>query len=321
MKSSKGYWLSLTVGALALAIAGQAFAQPAPTVSGAELAAGRGGNRAPIPPNPNEPPPAAQGQNVKGMHVFLYGGLKSHNEGQHDYPQFFADWSKLLTAHGAVVSGSLQMPTAEELQGVQTMVWYKGDAGYMTPAEKKVLEDYVKGGGGIIVIHDTLCGPDPAYMASIVGAGKRHGEVNYTLEAPIAYTIVDKSNPIMAGLNDFQITDEAFYAMTFAKSPAVHVLATVKIPDTPSAENGVGGSHVGEVVPQIWTYEHTLPGGKDARAFVWMQGHFYASIQRPDITAMLLRGIAWAGQQPVNELVDYKAPVRAGRGGAAAGGG
>jgi hypothetical protein len=24
----------------------------------------------------------------------------------------------------------------------------------------------------------------------------------------------------------------------------------------------------GEVVPQMWTYEHTLPGGKPARAFV-----------------------------------------------------
>jgi hypothetical protein len=31
---------------------------------------------------------------------------------------------------------------------------------------------------------------------------------------------------------------------------------------------------------------------------------------------MLLRGIAWAGQHPVNELVDYKAPPAGRRGGA-----
>jgi type 1 glutamine amidotransferase len=76
------------------------------------------------------------------------------------------------------------------------------------------------------------------------------------------------------------------------------------IPGTPSA-----GKHKGEVVPQIWTYEHTLPGGQPARAFVWMQGHTYANFANPQIQAMLLRGIAWAGKKPVDELVDYKPPA------------
>jgi type 1 glutamine amidotransferase len=93
--------------------------------------------------------------------------------------------------------------------------------------------------------------------------------------------------------------------MTWAKDPAMHVLATAVIPGTPSA-----GKHKGEVVPQIWTYEHTLPGGQPARAFVWMQGHTYANYANPQIQTMLLRGIAWAGKRPVDELVDYKPPVR-----------
>ena len=42
--------------------------------------------------------------------------------------------------------------------------------------------------------------------------------------------------------------------MTWAKDPGIHVLATAVIAGTPSA-----GAHKGEVVPQIWTYEHTLP--------------------------------------------------------------
>ena len=66
---------------------------------------------------------------------------------------------------------------------------------------------------------------------------------------------------------------------------------------TPSA-----GTHKGEVVPQIWTYEHTLPGGQPARAFVWMQGHKYANFTNSQIQQMLLRGIAWAGKHPVDEL-------------------
>jgi hypothetical protein len=62
------------------------------------------------------------------------------------------------------------------------------------------------------------------------------------------------------------------------------------------------------VVPQIWTYEHTVAGGETARAFVWMQGHEYANFSNYQIQEMLLRGIAWAGKKPVDTLVDYVAP-------------
>ena len=95
------------------------------------------------------------------IHVYIRGGLKSHGEGAHDYPQFSADWSKLLTDKGALVDGSYHFPTAQELANTDVMVMYKGDAGYMTASEKQVMEDYLKRGGGLISIHDTLCGDDP----------------------------------------------------------------------------------------------------------------------------------------------------------------
>jgi type 1 glutamine amidotransferase len=209
-------------------------------------------------------PPRIQGQNPNGMHIYVRAGLKTHPPGLHDYPQF--------------------------------------DSGFMTDSEKAALEGFIKRGGGIVSLHDALCGPDPTYFATLVGGAKKHGEVNYTLGADILYTIVDKSNPIMEGMSGVTIFDEAFFTMTWAKDPPIHVLATVVIPGTPSA-----GTHKGEVVPQIWAYEHTLPGGEPARAFVWMQGHTYANFANPKIQAMLLRGIAWAAKRPVNELVDYTA--------------
>jgi len=248
--------------------------------------------------------PLPPGQNPKGMHIYIRAGLKSHGPGQHDYPQFLADWSKLLTQHGAVVDGSFHSPTAAELENTDVILIYKGDAGYMTDTEKATLEAFVKRGRGIVTLHDSLCGPDPGYFSSeLVGGAKKHGEVNYTLEASIPYTIVDKDSPIMKGMTDMTIKDEAFFNMTWAKSPQIHVLATAVIDGTPSA-----GTHKGEVVPQIWTYEHTLPGGSPARAFVWMQGHFYENFSNPQLQNMVLRGIAWAGKKPVDELVDYKAP-------------
>lgn len=253
--------------------------------------------------------PRPQGQNPNGMHIYIWAGLKSHNEGQHDYPQFLADWSKLLTAKGAVVQGALHAPSAADLEGTDVVVIYKGDAAYMGDIDKSVLENYVKRGGGLVSFHDSLCGPDPAYFAKFVGAAKKHGETNFTLEAEVPYTVVDKANPIMKDMTDLTITDEAFFLLTMAKDPGLHVLANATIAGTPSA-----GTHKGEVVPQLWTYEHTLDGGKPARAFVWMQGHNYSNFSKKEIQNTILRGIAWAGNKPVDELINYVAPPRPARG-------
>jgi len=259
-----------------------------------------GGMRAQAPT-----PPRAPGQNPNGMHIYLWAGLKSHQPGQHDYPQFLADWSKLLTERGAVVDGGLHPPSPADLDHADVVVIYKGDAGYLLDGDKAAMEAYVKRGGGLVNFHDSLCGPDPAYVASLLGGGKKHGEVNYTLDAPIHYTMVDQADAIMKDMSEITILDEAFFNMTWASNPAVHVLASVSIPGTRSA-----GDHKGEVVPQIWTYEHTLAGGQPARAFVWMQGHLYANFADYQIQRTLLRGIAWAGKKPVDELVNYVAPPR-----------
>jgi len=251
----------------------------------------------------NAPAPPPWDQNPDGMHIYLWAGLKSHFPGQHDYPQFLADWSKILTEHGAIVDGALHAPRSVDLEHTDVVILYKGDAAYLTEDEKAALEAYIKRGGGLVSIHDSLCGPDPAYFASLVGGAKKHGEVNYTLGAPIPYTVVDQADPIMKGMSNITLFDEAFYNVTWAHDPGIHVLATAVIPGTPSA-----GTHKGEVVPQIWTYEHRLPGGEPARAFVWMQGHEYANFANYQIQQMLLRGIAWAGKKPVDSLVDYVPP-------------
>jgi type 1 glutamine amidotransferase len=284
MKIDRAALLLLLGGALLLA------QPPQPNPTGA-----RQPGAAPLPP----------GQNPNGLRLFIWAGLKSHSAGQHDYPQFLADWSKLLTERGAVVNGALRAPSAADLERADVVVIYKGDAGYVSGEDRAALEAYVKRGGGLVSLHDSLCGPDPAHFASLVGGAKKHGEVNYTLDAPIQYSVVDKNNPIMADMSDLLIWDEAFYGLTMAKDPGIQVLANVKIPPTRAA-----GEHKGEVVPQIWTYEHTVSGGQPSRAFVWMQGHTYANFSNYQIQRTLLRGIAWAAKKPVNELIDYVAPPR-----------
>jgi type 1 glutamine amidotransferase len=249
--------------------------------------------------------PRIPGQNPDGMRIYLWGGLKTHGPGQHDYPQFLADWSKLLTEKGAVVAGGFRGPTREELARTDVVVIYKGDSGYLTDAAKADLEAYVQRGGGLVSLHDALCGPDPAYYSKFLGGAKKHGEVNYTLDAPVPYTVADKDHPIMKDMSNITVFDEAFFNLTWAANPGIHVLANAEIAPTRSA-----GEHKGEKVPQMWTYEHPAAGGKTARAFVWMQGHTYDNFNNYQIQRTLLRGIAWAGQKPVDELVDYVAPPR-----------
>jgi type 1 glutamine amidotransferase len=264
------------------------------------LLVGAGGMLAQVPGTPRIP-----GQNLNGMRVFIWAGLKTHSPGQHDYPQFLADWSKLLTERGAFVNGALHMPSKEALEKTDVVVIYKGDTGYLTDADKAVLEAYVNRGGGLVALHDALCGPDPGHFSKLLGGAKKHGEVNFTLEAPVPYTVVDKANPIMKDMGSFTLLDEAFFNITWATDPKINVLATAEIAATRSA-----GEHKGEHVPQLWTYEHPVAGGQTARAFVWMQGHNYENFSNWQIQRTLLRGIAWAAKKPVDELVDYVAPPR-----------
>jgi type 1 glutamine amidotransferase len=261
---------------------------------------------------PSTPSAAPQAQAPSGppLRVYIHAGLKTHAEGQHDYPQFLADWSKLLTNRGAIVDGGLHFPSARELAAIDVMVIYKGDAGYLSMEDRATLDSFLRRGGGIVSFHDALCGPEPEHFASVVGGGKKHGEVNYTLEADVPYTIVDQAHPITKGMSGFTIKDEAFFNMTWAKSPEIHVLATAVMAKTQSA-----GTHAGEVVPQIWTYENRLlPGAPPFRAFVWMQGHNYVNFSHPEIQPMLLRGIAWAGKHPADALATERPQGRGGRG-------
>jgi type 1 glutamine amidotransferase len=294
-------WTSAAALGAVMLLAGPAAIGQAPPEAGTALAPSRDPNAVPRIP----------GQNLDGMRIYIRSGLKTHGAGSHDYPQFLADFSKILTEKGAVVDGSFHAPLAEELAKTDVMIIFKGDAGYMTPTEKAALEGFVKRGGGLVLLHDSMCGPDPAYMAKLAGGAKKHGETNYTNGANVPYTIVAKDDPIMAGMSDFAIQDEAFYSMTWASNPGIKVLATaVMDPKSPAA---IRTGHAGEVVPQIWSYEHSLPGGQPARAFVWMQGHTYTNMTDPRILPMVLRGIAWAAKKPVNELVDYKPPAQPAR--------
>ena len=118
-------------------------------------------------PTPPPAPPQARRVSRRGRRCAstFTPGLKTHAEGQHDYPQFLADWSKLLTNRGALVDGGLHFPSARELADVDVMVIYKGDAGYLSMEDRATLDNYLRRGGGVVSFHDALCGPDPEHFS------------------------------------------------------------------------------------------------------------------------------------------------------------
>jgi type 1 glutamine amidotransferase len=228
---------------------------------------------------------------ARPLRVFIRAGEKTHNpvgNGIHDYPAFLGDWSKILQERGVVVDGALHFPTADELARTDVLVIYKGDGGNCSPAERAALDTYLRGGGGLVVLHDGMCSTDPAWFAEVAGASKQHGEMNYS-PGLLKVHIVDREHPTTKGLADFQIDDEAFFLLR--KTPALHVLM-----ETPLPING-------EVHPQAWSYERTIPGGQPYRSFVWMQGHRTANLQTEPARELILRGIAWAGRRPAEMLL------------------
>src|SRR5262249_11671592 len=129
------------------------------------------------------------------------------------------------------------------------------------------------------------------WFAPLAGAAKQHGEMNWSA-GPIKEHVVDREHPITRGVADFEMDDEAFFRLR--RAPAMHVLLEAPLP--------AGG----EVQPQAWVYERTLAGGRPYRSFVWMQGHRTAHFLEDGPRDLILRGIAWAAQRPVDALLTVR---------------
>ncbi|HKD06404.1 MAG TPA: ThuA domain-containing protein [Bryobacteraceae bacterium] len=242
------------------------------------------------------------------LRIFIRSSEKTHGAGPiHDYPAFLNEWKALLTEKGAVVSGDKRFPSDEELAKTDVLLVYSSDGGNVAPDERTRLNNYLKRGGGMVIIHDAMCGADPLWQASVIGAAKQHGERN-SRAGKFTLTFTDRNHPIIGGMPDLEMNDEMFFLLraeglkpdadgkpvmwTYGMkvSPEIHVLATTPDPS-------------GNVVPQMWTYEHTVPGGKPYRVFVSLEGHALANFSAPEFQGILLRGIAWTANRPVETLL------------------
>ena len=158
-----------------------------------------------------------------------------------------------------------------------------------------------------MTIHAGSVSRDPDWFQTIAGGSWRNGTTRW-LEGPMHLYFTDRDNPITKDASNWSMDDEIYYDMDMM--PDVHVLAAAYTPKAAGARNAGaqrraaeltgGGKRVSvyDIQPQIWTYEHTIEGGRAPyRSFVSIPGHLYENFNRPNYRAILLRGIAWAGKR------------------------
>lgn len=268
--------------------------------------------------------PARAASGEAPLRVFIRSGPKSHGPGAHDHPKFLAEWVPLLNGRGAQATGADRFPTAAELAATDVLILHSQESGNIAEPDRANLNLFLARGGGLVVIHAGAVAKDTDWYKSIIGGSWRNGTTKY-LEAPMHLYFSDHAHPITRGVSNWSMDDEIYYDMDLL--PEAHVLATAYTPksaDTGGKGDRAAQARAAEAVamrrgvnvydhqPQIWTYERTLPASAGAtgagqprpyRAFVSIPGHLYVNFNRPNYRAILLRGIAWAGQRAnVDEL-------------------
>lgn len=216
------------------------------------------------------------------LRVFLRAGPKTHGEGQHDHPRFLAEWSDLLRERGCRVQGALEFPGAAALEDCDVLVLYAAEGASIHGEERARLEAYLARGGGLVVLHDAICGDDPHWFKTVAGGAWEHGRSTWQ-EGELGLLFADREHPITKGVANFDLDDEVYQELHL--DPRAHVLANAF--QTPF-----------DVTPQMWTFE---PGAY--RAFVAIQGHAWASFSHSAWRTLLLRGIAWAAGRDADLLV------------------
>jgi len=220
-----------------------------------------------VPAKAQEPPP---------LRVFLRAGEKTHGPGQHDHPLFLAEWTELLEERGAQVEGALRFPTEDELARTDVLVMYAAEAGTIRGEERRYFEAFLEDGGGLVVVHDAVCGEEPGWFQEWAGGAWEHGVAKW-LEGKIGLYFDHEPHPITRGIPHFDLEDEIYYEMHVDEK--ARVLAS-------------SFHDVFTISPQMWVVDEG-----PYRAFVTLQGHNHTTFSHPAFRALLLRGIAWAGER------------------------
>jgi len=236
------------------------------------------------------PPAPASSKPPRPLRITLAAGPKDHGVDEHDYPLWLDRWTQLLRiAEGVSVRSVANGEGLDDLANTDVVVWYSANPTWSADEAKK-LRAFLDRGGGLVVIHFAVNGGmEPDALADLIGlawgdgAKFRHGPLDLKLAKR-------DEHPILAGLGALKLVDESYWNLRGDPS-RVQVLAT--------------GDEEGAARPLIWTRRQG-----EGRVFCSIPGHYTWTFDDPLFRLLLLRGICWTADQPVDRLIDL-APLGA----------
>jgi putative heme-binding domain-containing protein len=224
---------------------------------------------------------------TRSLGIVLVAGPKDHGVGEHDYPNWQTVWRSLLQIDDKVrIATANPWPSKEDLKTADVLVFYQ--QGAWTPERAGDIDAFLKRGGGLVYIHFAVDGgADPAGFAERIGLAWKTGQSKFRHGLLTLDFGANKNIPISRNIKQVQLYDESYWNLVGNKD-RVNLLAT--------------GSEENQPQPLMWTFEPKIGG----RVFVSVPGHFAWTFDDPIFRTLLLRGIAWTANEPVdrfNELV------------------
>jgi type 1 glutamine amidotransferase len=231
--------------------------------------------------------PVKEGE-LKPLHIVLVAGPKDHGPCEHDYPAWQKAWEKLLAGAPKVhVTTAWEKPSADDLKTADVLVLFKH---FAWPKElNEQMAAYFARGGGMVLLHWAVDGGDNGqviakYLGLYWGAGAkfRHGHLDLEFaeqpKVPFLHGVAGKK---------IHFHDESYWRLT-GDEARIELMAS-------AMEDDGGGKMIR--VPLIWNIQN----GK-GRVHVNILGHYNWTFNDPLFRVLVLRGIAWAADQPVDRF-------------------
>lgn len=213
-----------------------------------------------------------EGKNV----LVVYGGWKGHQ------PEVFAkkitSWLENQKANVTLSKSTASYLEKELMQSLDLVIQHI-TMSKMSNRESKGLRDAIAQGVGLAGCHGGLGDSfrnDTDYQYMVGGQFVKHpgGQIDYKV------TISNTSDPVTAGINDFNLTTEQYY---MHYDPNIEILATTSF----------SGEHhawiEGVEMPVVWKKNY----GK-GRVFYSALGHSEDIFNIPEVWNLMTRGIEWA---------------------------
>ncbi|MGI8963304.1 MAG: ThuA domain-containing protein, partial [Thermomicrobiales bacterium] len=225
------------------------------------------------PPNAADP--------TRELRLVLVASKQDHGTGQHDYPNWQKNWTRLLSEADAKteVETAWEWPSAAQFDSAGVMVFYFWNHDW-SAARLTQIDRFLARGGGVVLIHSAvIADKEPEALAERIGLSAHPRRTGYR-HMPFELRLEDREHPITRGLPErIQLIDEPYWPL-IGGTTGVHLLASAKVD--------------GEARPLIWTREQG-----QGRVFASVPGHYTWTLDDPLFRIILLRGIAWAaGEDP-----------------------